>query len=304
MQKKYRDPETFTVPCTIGECTFADAMLDLGILTNVMPSLVYRLLKFGDLEPTGVIIQLANRSITHLFGILEGVLVQVNELIFQVDFYVLDVEDEPSSKGSTLILSRPFLMTARTKIDVHAETLSMEFDNNMMQFNIFKVMKHPTENHFVVSLDVIDLWVNNYMEMHFGLSSFSEFTYFANFADVGNLVGFECTCDGGNECFVCAKMDAGIDANPKGCSKPTSLTSIMQPPTLELKSLSEHLKYAYLEDNQKFPIIITNNLHSEQRERLLQVLRKNWKAIGWTLAYLLGINPSICIHMILLEEEA
>ncbi|RDX80753.1 hypothetical protein CR513_38668, partial [Mucuna pruriens] len=80
-------------------------------------------------------------------------------------------------------------------------------------------------------------------------------------------------------------------------NKPTS-------PTVELKPLLEHLKYAYLEDDQKLPIIIANNIQSEQEERLLHVLRKHRKAIGWTLADLPGINPSICMHMILLEEEA
>ncbi|RDY01847.1 hypothetical protein CR513_14776, partial [Mucuna pruriens] len=75
MPKKCRNLDTFTVPCTIGECTFAYAMLDLGTLINVMPSSIYKLLNFGDLEPIGVIIQLANRSFAHPLGILEDVLV-------------------------------------------------------------------------------------------------------------------------------------------------------------------------------------------------------------------------------------
>ncbi|RDY12163.1 hypothetical protein CR513_03092, partial [Mucuna pruriens] len=56
MPKKCKDPDIFTVSCTIGECTFAYAMLDLGASINVMPSILYRSLKFGDLEPTDVII--------------------------------------------------------------------------------------------------------------------------------------------------------------------------------------------------------------------------------------------------------
>ncbi|RDX95149.1 hypothetical protein CR513_22363, partial [Mucuna pruriens] len=53
------------------------------------------------------------------------------------------------------------------------------------------------------------------------------------------------------------------------------------------------------------PLVITaNKLQPEQKERLLQVLRKHRKAIGWTLADLPGINPSICMHRILLEEKA
>ncbi|RDY11510.1 hypothetical protein CR513_03826, partial [Mucuna pruriens] len=77
-------------------------------------------------------LQLANRSIIEPLGVLEDVLVQVNELIFPTDFYVLDKEDETSGKESTLILGRPFLMTARTNIDVHVGTLSMEFGDTLV----------------------------------------------------------------------------------------------------------------------------------------------------------------------------
>ncbi|RDX98575.1 hypothetical protein CR513_18485, partial [Mucuna pruriens] len=130
--KKCRDPGIFSVSCTIGNCTFADAMLDLGASINVMPASTYRSLNFKDLEPTGMTIHLANRSIVQPLGVLEDVLVEVNELIFPADCYVLDMEDETSGKGSTLILGRPFLMTARTKIDVHAGTLSMEFSDTLV----------------------------------------------------------------------------------------------------------------------------------------------------------------------------
>ncbi|RDY01346.1 hypothetical protein CR513_15344, partial [Mucuna pruriens] len=104
LPKKCRDPRIFSVPCTIGDCTFADAMLDLGASINVMPTSIYKSLNCGDLEPTRMTIQLANRSVVQPLGILEDVLVQVDELIFPADFYVLDMEDETLGKGSTLIL--------------------------------------------------------------------------------------------------------------------------------------------------------------------------------------------------------
>ncbi|RDX62994.1 hypothetical protein CR513_58621, partial [Mucuna pruriens] len=71
LPKKCRDPRIFSVPCTIGECTFVDAMLDLRASINVMPASIYRTLNFGDLEPTRMTIQLANRSIVQPLGILE-----------------------------------------------------------------------------------------------------------------------------------------------------------------------------------------------------------------------------------------
>ncbi|RDX89903.1 hypothetical protein CR513_28298, partial [Mucuna pruriens] len=166
LPKKCRDPGIFSVPCTIGECTFTDAMLDLGASINVMPASIYRSLNFGDLEPTGMTIQLANRSIVQPLGVLKDVLVQVNELIFPTDFYVLDMEDETFGKESTLILGRPFLMTARTKIDVHAGTLSMEFGDTLVQFNIFEAMKHPTEDHSLFGIDLIDELVEEYLQLN------------------------------------------------------------------------------------------------------------------------------------------
>ncbi|RDY01807.1 hypothetical protein CR513_14824, partial [Mucuna pruriens] len=131
-------------------------MLDLRAPINVMPTSFYKSMNFGDLEPIGMTIQLANRSIVQPLGVLKVVLVQVNELIFPADFYVLEIEDETSGKGSTLILGRPFLMTARTKIDVHARTLPMEFVDNLVQFNIFEAMKHPSEDPSLFGIDVID----------------------------------------------------------------------------------------------------------------------------------------------------
>ncbi|RDX78149.1 hypothetical protein CR513_41603, partial [Mucuna pruriens] len=166
LPKKCRDPRIFSVPCTIGDCTFANAMLDLGASISVMPTSIYKALNFGDLEPTRMTIQLANRSIVQPLGILEDVIVQVNELIFPADFYVIDMEDETSKKEATLILGRPFLMIARTKIDMHVRTLSIEFNDTLVQFNIFEAMKHLTEDHSLFGIDVIEELVEEYFQLN------------------------------------------------------------------------------------------------------------------------------------------
>ncbi|RDX68645.1 hypothetical protein CR513_52336, partial [Mucuna pruriens] len=111
-------------------------------------------------------IKLINISFVQPLGILEDVLVQVNELIFPTDFYVLDMEDKRSRKGSTLILGRPFLMTSRIKIDVHARTLSMEFGDHLVQFNIFEAMKHPIEDHSLFCIDLINELVEENLQLN------------------------------------------------------------------------------------------------------------------------------------------
>jgi len=116
-------------------------MLDLGASILFMPTSVYRSLHLGDLKPTSVIIQLANKSVALPLGVLDDVLVGVNDLIFPADFYILDMENESSSHGSTLILGRPLLMTVKPKIDVHAKILST---------------RYPAREHFVFLVDIID----------------------------------------------------------------------------------------------------------------------------------------------------
>ena len=54
-------------------------------------------------------------------------------------------------------------------------------------------------------------------------------------------------------------------------------------PKHELKQLPPHLKHAFLGENHSFPVIISSHLTLDQEERLLQVLRKHKKALGWSI---------------------
>ncbi|KAL4297728.1 hypothetical protein GQ457_12G018060 [Hibiscus cannabinus] len=78
---------------------------------------------------------------------------------------------------------------------------------------------------------------------------------------------------------------------------------IEQPPKLELKQLPEQLKYAYLGNNETLPVIISSKLQAEQEERLIATLRQHKEALGWTIADIKGISPTICMHKILLEDN-
>ena len=110
---------TLTIPYKIGNTRFKRAMLDLVAFINVIPYSIYASLNLGPLGKTGVIIQLVDRSNTYPRGVVEDVLVQVNELVFPADVYVIDMEDEMSFNPTPILLGRPFLKIARTKIVVH-----------------------------------------------------------------------------------------------------------------------------------------------------------------------------------------
>ncbi|XP_074299363.1 uncharacterized protein LOC141630440 [Silene latifolia] len=70
----------------IGELYCQRAMIDLGALINVLPSYLYESLKLGPLKPTCTVISLADRSNIYPKGIIEDVLVKVEDMIFHTDF--------------------------------------------------------------------------------------------------------------------------------------------------------------------------------------------------------------------------
>jgi hypothetical protein len=72
----------------------------------------------------------------------------------------------------------------------------------------------------------------------------------------------------------------------------------------DLKPLPDDLKYAYINDKKKCPVIISSKLSGKEEERLLEILRKHRGAIGYTLDDLKGISPTICQHAINMEPDA
>ena len=71
-----------------------------------------------------------------------------------------------------------------------------------------------------------------------------------------------------------------------------------------MKELPSHLKYAFLEPEKGKPVIISTELTENEEQRLLQILRKYKEAIAWSIEDLKGISPSICMHKILLNDDA
>ncbi|KAJ9166255.1 hypothetical protein P3X46_021033 [Hevea brasiliensis] len=95
---KLKDPGSFSIPCHIGDTSIEKALCDLGASVSLMPLSICEKLKVGDLKPTTISLQLADRSIKYPVGILENVLLK--------DIHI------------PIILGRPFLATTGAIIDV------------------------------------------------------------------------------------------------------------------------------------------------------------------------------------------
>ncbi|GJV95077.1 reverse transcriptase domain-containing protein [Tanacetum coccineum] len=89
----------------------------------------------------------------------------------------------------------------------------------------------------------------------------------------------------------------------KLCEAKTAKSSIDEPHEVELKDLPPHLEYAFLEDNNKLPVIIAKNLSVDEKTTLIKVLKSRKQAIAWKLSDIKGINPEFCSHKILIEED-
>ncbi|XP_070005149.1 uncharacterized protein [Nicotiana sylvestris] len=126
MAQKMSDPGSFTIPCTIGSYAFAKALCDLGASINLMPLAVYTKLGIGRARPTSMLLQLADRTVKWPTGILDDVLVQVDEAIL-------------------IILGKPFLATGRALIDCETGELKMRLNDEEVIFNVQQSMRRPNE---------------------------------------------------------------------------------------------------------------------------------------------------------------
>ncbi|XP_073041944.1 uncharacterized protein [Primulina eburnea] len=248
-------------------------------------------------KPTTISLQLADRSIKYPRGVIEDVLVKVDKFIFPIDFIVLDMEED---REIPLILGRPFLATGRALIDVQKGELVLRMNDEKVTFNVFRSMKYPGSSDCyridaiddIVECSVQDTLIEDPLEKL--------------------LVNPKSTESDREEVEECVNYLEGSKPLPRSVNSkigelghiPKSLKpSIEEPPFLELKPLPPHLKYLFLKEEHKLPVIVSSSLTCDEEDKLLRVLKDNICAIGWSIADIKGINPSMCMHKILMEKE-
>ncbi|XP_028206362.1 uncharacterized protein LOC114389835 [Glycine soja] len=123
---KHKDPGSVTVPCSIGEVSIGKALIDLGAIINLMSLSMCRRLEELEIMPTRMTLQLADRSITRPYGVIEDVLVRVKHLLLPADFVVMDIEEDAYI---TLILGRPFMSTASCVVHMGKKKLEMGIED-------------------------------------------------------------------------------------------------------------------------------------------------------------------------------
>ena len=239
-----------------------------------------------------------SETLAHPEGILEDVLIIVGKFVFPVDFVVINMKED---KQVPLLLGRPFLATSAALIDVKKGELTLRVGDETVHFNLNHSLKQPELSS--ADCEIVETKI----------PVISELTTVCNFYNSMNenemnfqyLEHLEVEILNSNFKFKDSEFSIGeISAKRSSSYEEKVVEENKSSEGFILKELLEHLKYAFLQPEKGKPVIILAGLTRLEEQKLLETLRKYREVIAWSIEDLKGISPSICMHKILLEENA
>nr|GFA82004.1 reverse transcriptase domain-containing protein [Tanacetum cinerariifolium] len=314
--------EPVVAPVRMDECL---ALADLGASINLMPLSVWEGLSLLELTPTCMTLELADRSVSKPIGIAKDVSFKVGVFHFPADFVVVDFEPDPRVP---LILGRCFLKTSRALIDVHKGELTLRIGNETITYKLDQTVRYFANYNQMTAnkIDVIESACEEYSQEVLDFSNVTESGTPTPRNDlIVSAIPPTLTPFGDSDLLLFEEADAFLEAilnsepsHPlpnqdqnlpsfkeelKAYEAQTVKSSVEEPPEVKLKDLPHHLEYAFLEGDNKLPVIISKELRSEEKAALIKVLKSHKRAIAWKLSDIQGINPEFCTHKILMEED-
>nr|GEU66540.1 reverse transcriptase domain-containing protein [Tanacetum cinerariifolium] len=205
---------------------------------------------------------------------------------------------EPSV--SSLSKEETLFRTERALIDVYGEELTLRVDDEAITFTVGQTLKYSyNDAESINRVDVIDEGDFIIEEIEACLISKSilsgiddtDFDLEENIRLLEELLN---------------KDTSSSSLPPKELNVEeikTVKSSIDEPPELDLKELPSHLEYAFLEGTDKLPVIISKELKDEEKSSLLKVLKSHKRAIAWKISKIKGIDPRVCTHKILMDDD-
>nr|GEV05892.1 reverse transcriptase domain-containing protein [Tanacetum cinerariifolium] len=283
-----------------------------------MPLSVWNKLSLPELSPTCMTLELSDRSISHPVGVAEDVFVKVGTLHFPANFVVLDFDADPRAitfnLGQTSRYSTNYNDMTANRIDV-IDMACEEYSQEFLDLSDVITSGNPTPYYDLIvstsSPTLIPCEDSDFL--------FEEVDAFLALEDDPTLpeVDHSYVDTEGDIILLEAFLNDDPPLRPpnqgnylpqvrkelKICEAKTDKSSIDEPPEAELKDLPPHLEYAFLEGEDKFPIIIEKNLNDEEKTALIAVLKSHKRAIAWKLSDIKGIDPEFCTHKILMEDD-
>ncbi|KAJ0754891.1 putative nucleotidyltransferase, Ribonuclease H [Helianthus annuus] len=301
---KLQDPGAPIISIQVGDFKINRALLDLGASVSILPGSLYDQYEFGPLQSSNTTVVLADLTPKLPRGVVSDVIVKIEDFYYPVDFLVHDYVAKDPTKQPTVILGRPFLATANAQIDCRTGTVDMTFGNRRLRLHVFSGLMSPSVDDECFMADIVDTCIPLCDTVVYGENTMEDCYVFDR-----SQVEVERSMD---EEVRSLEVLAVREGKPTWTHQVESLPesidtklkpSLVEPPEVELKALPKHLKYAYVGEGNTLPVIIASNLTGEQEKKLMEVLVTNRAAIGWTIADLKGISPSVVMHKIITEEN-
>ncbi|GJR94320.1 reverse transcriptase domain-containing protein [Tanacetum coccineum] len=247
--------------------------------------------------------------------------------------HVVDFDADPRVP---LILGRSFLKTGRALIDVYEGELTLRVGKEVVTFNLDQTLRYSSNYDDMTAnrIDVIEMACEEYSQEVIGFSDVIANGNPTPYYDPIVSTSSPTLTPFGDSDFLFEEVDAFLALeddttspevddsyyDPEGdilllesylnddpsLPPPTQgnyLPEIRKELKVELKDLPPHLEYAFLEGNNKLPVIIAKDLSVEEKAALIKVLKSHKRAIAWKLSDIKGINPEFCTHKILMEED-
>nr|GEV43812.1 reverse transcriptase domain-containing protein [Tanacetum cinerariifolium] len=299
------------------------ALADLGASINLMPLSVWNGLSLLELTLTCMTLELADRSVSKPIGIAKDISVKVGVFHFPADFVVVDFEPD---HRVPLILGRCFLKTGRALIDVYKGELTLRIGKEAITYNLDQTVRYSA-NYDQMTANKIDVICEIYSQEVLG---FSDVTGSGNPTPYDDLIvsttSPTLTSFGDSDFLLFEEADAffGLEDDPNSSkfdpsyydpegdilllesilNTKTVKSSVDEPPEVELKDLPPHIEYAFLEGDNKLPVIIAKELGDEEKSTLIKVLKYHKRAIAWKLSDIQAVKVTVQIQFDRLRDEA
>ena len=144
------------ISCEIGVRTFTRYLLETGASVNVLPKGVYDICTLGQLQPLFLELSLADGSVRRPHGVVEDVIVKVQNYYFPVDFIIVDMKSTKDLTDSPIILGRPFLAIAKAITEWGKGEVIFQVGDSTMKMSTNKLMRHPS--HESDEVGVVDIY--------------------------------------------------------------------------------------------------------------------------------------------------
>nr|GEU96317.1 reverse transcriptase domain-containing protein [Tanacetum cinerariifolium] len=260
--KKFGDLGKILIPCDFPGMDVCHALAKLGASINLMPLSIWKKLSLPKLTPTRMTLELADGSITHPKGVAEDVFVKVGKFHFSTDFVVVDFEADPRVP---LILGRSFLRTGRALIDVYGEEITLRVNAEAVTFNLNQTTRYSStyDDLSVNRIDIIDVarendFILEEIDAYLKDESVSPEIDHVDYDLEGDIYLIEKLLNDDPFQLPSMELKQGEVVKEKYL--------IEEPPELELKDLPSHLEYAYLEGEDKLPVIISKDLKVDEKK--------------------------------------